>query len=373
MSVMLRVLAVSLVAACGFSAKPGGNNGTVDAARGGEPGDPDAAIDAMIDAPMFINCHGSFKSVCLPTLPPLTLDFASKAIDTDGTTDCITPAAGSAIASACIVAAGTITINGTLRATGSKPLIVIATTSFTINGNGVIDVASRGTERGAGSRMTCNTGGGGAGGNAGGIGGSFATRGGLGGSGGTGSSGSQQAIAALQDLVGGCAGFNGGGIAVVNRGPGGFGGGAVLVISPSIIVNNRINASGAGGGGGLTGLAGGGGGGSGGAIVLDTPNLTLNGGALLWAQGGGGGEGAATVSGGDPGDPGSTPGTAAAGGSGINPQGGDGGNGAVSNDASNGNNGNDGGGGGGGGAGYVRTTDTSVPTGGSSFPPISTI
>lgn len=371
---MLRFLAIPMIAACGFELAPGSMTTPVDAdpdALGTEPGMPDDAVDApmLVDAPPALSCHGSFEIVCLATAPATTFDVnggSTRTIDTDTDAECRSPAAGSSISSACIVAAAMININGTLRATGSKPLILIGTTSVTVNGGSLIDVSSRGTQRGAGGRVCPILAS--AGGNAGGAGASFGTRGGMGGAGGTGTAASVPAISPLTDLVGGCNGAPGGAAAVVNAGIGGTGGGAVLLIGAAVVVNGTINASGGGAGGGLLAVAGGGGGGSGGAIVIDTMNFTFAGGSFLYAQGGGGGEGASLTTAGSPGGNPPTPGAPALGGKNTNGQGGDGGNGAVSSDASNGGSGNDGGGGGGGGAGHIRTTDTSFNSDGQSYP-----
>lgn len=371
---MYRLLAFTVLAGCGFTVTPGSVTPHVDAdpdALGTEPGMPTDAVDAppTIDAPPGMNCYGSFESVCLTAAPQGPINVIGSSllpIDTDTSTLCQSPASGSSLGPACILAAATISINGTLRATGSKPLILIGTTSITVNGGSLIDVASRGFERGAGARA-CPPGGG-AGGNAGGHGASFGTLGGIGGAGGSGMAGGVPQVIALTDLLGGCTGAPGGGSGVT-PGLGGLGGGAVLLIGTAVIINGTINASGGGASGGVTGAGGGGGGGSGGAIVVDSQNVSFNGGAFLYAQGGGGGEGASVTTTGAPGGVAPTPGGPAIGGRNVNSQGGDGGNGAVSSSASGGNSGNDGGGGGGGGAGHIKITDGTFTDGGSTYPP----
>ncbi len=365
---MLRFLAITTLAACGFDLSNGAGITPVDA-------DPDAlgteaGVDAptMVDAPPAVSCHGGFELVCLSAAPLSTIDVTGGGtftVDTDASTACGAPAAGSSITSACILAAATVNINGTLRATGSKPLILIGTISVTVNGGALIDVSSRGLERGAGARSCPISSG--ASGNDGGYGASFKTSGGMGGPGGAGSPGPSPSTSALTDLVGGCNGAPGGGTGV-NGGAGGAGGGAVLLIGPSVIINGTINASGGGGSGGALASAGGGGGGSGGSIVIDSPNFAFNGGSFLYAQGGGGGEGASLTTAGANGGVAQTPGSAALGGRNVNGQGGDGGNGAISSDGSAGNSGNDGGGGGGGGAGHIFTTDSNVNASGMAFP-----
>lgn len=336
--------------------------------RADAPGPDDASqTDAPDTQPDL--CFGAFMRVCLTALPSSAITVNSgeaRPINTaPGSTDCVatTPAVN-----ACVVAATSITVNanGSIRGIGSRALILLATDSIQINNGGVIDVSSKrgasvtgaganASRCGTGSNPTAQTGG---------WGGSNATKGGNGNRAGAGAGGGEAAAALPQPttLVGGCAGIRG---ASGAGGKAGAGGGAVDLIASAIIIDGTINASGSGADGATTNAAGGGGGGSGGLIVLDTPNLTLNGTAQVLAQGGSGGEGATGSSaGGDGTDP-TMPGTAAPGGSG----GGSAGNGGSGATTDNGGNGGDdgfgfgdGGGGGGGGAGFIKTTDPSPPT-----------
>lgn len=354
------IVCVLAVSACGF------------------PRPPDVVGDAPVDMQLTGRaCFGDdpFK-VCLATAPvsPLTLD--SK-INTDTSKLCVTTTSSSA--GYCVVAGTTILVTSegpTLRATGSKPLVLIASDSITVQAS--IDVSSHHTsnpagnpEVGAGADFPdCPTpvalptnGGGGAGG-------SFTGYGGLGGASARGGSRGGVAhtpLATVTALRGGCPGQNGDGSAG-DLGKGEHGGGAVLLIAGNAInLMAGINASGEGGSGGFQNTSGGGGGGSGGMIVLDAPVVTSSG--LLLANGGGGGEGSGeTTFGSDGIDP--TAVSPAAGGTGLS-TGGDGGNGSAGiagGSAGNGQNGTivvqmgvqllGGGGGGGGGAGIIM-----VPSG----------
>jgi hypothetical protein len=368
---MRRLLAVGVLGGCGFTAATG-SQGPADARIDAPPGALadaaiDAEIDAAFDAPLAMSCHGTFETVCIAQPIGANLDVNSPlAIDTDTSPLCQPPAAGSTITSACILARASFGLNNTLRATGSRPLILIATGAFTINGSGTLDVGSRGLMRGAGGRACAGFATPGS--HAGGAGASFGTLGGLGGTGGASTSGSVPQTTALVDLVGGCSGIPGGSTAVIESGPGGLGGGAVLVIASSITVNGNINASGGGGGGGITANAGGGGGGAGGAVVLDTQNLTINGGGRVFAQGGGGGEGAGPITPGAAGGATTTANAAALGGGGAQSTGGDGGLGAVAAGGTPGSAGTTSGGGGGGGAGHIRSTDPAPTITGETYP-----
>lgn len=216
-------------------------------------------------------------------------------IDTDTSNLCSTTVKN---ATACVVAGGTVSIaNGvTIRATGSKPLVLLATTGA-ITIEGTIDVASHVTLppapipgasanfAGCDAGTVPNNGGGGAGG-------SFGSHGGNGGLGrsvaaSNGVAGATQIPAALR---GGCKGQDGDGAA--NFGVGADSGGAVYLIGKTAITVGAagvINASGAGAIDGFVGgSVGGGGGGSGGLIGLHAP--AINNGGNVFANGGGGGE-----------------------------------------------------------------------------------
>jgi hypothetical protein len=270
----------------------------------------------------------------------------------------------------CVVAATSIIINATLRAKGTKPLVLIASDSITVNQ--LIDVGSHRTTPefiGAGADPAmCMVGTLPNGARSGGAGGSFVGKGGIGGdganSGGTGGL-AASATSNVTELRGGCSGQTGTGN---GKGAGGHGGGAIYLIAGNRIdiTGPGINAAGEGGDSGKGGPAatpnasGAGGGGSGGMIGFNAPTITCT--SLLLANGGAGGEGSGVTIDGDPGaDPLTT--AAAIGGTGNSAIGGDGGNGSsglAAGAGANGSNGsssagNDGGGGGGGGgAGLIK-------------------
>ncbi len=274
----------------------------------------------------------------------------------------------------CIVAGTTIAVGTALDVEGDRPLVLLASTTVTINAN--VDVASHRAGKvgpGAPSALCLpyitipvnSTSGGG-----GGAGGSFITQGGDGGKGNNGATAKGVATAtvgASTVLRGGCAGQNGGtGSGGSNGGQLGQGGGALFVLAgTSISINSgvSINASGAGSIATTVRAAGGGGGGSGGMIVLAAPSITGSG-VFLVANGGGGssgsdnsGNGNATL-GQDP--SGTAPTTNAAGGQGPSSAG-NGGDGWVQGDSTaqsgtDSGGGSQGGGGGGGGGGYIRTS-----------------
>lgn len=365
----LRFAGLVAVAGCGFSA----STGVPGEAGDGGLGDGDDApveLDAAIDAPASFQCYGTFAVVCLePPNAALTVN-APLAIDTDTSPMC-RPTAGASTVAACVIAGTSVTINAGVVATGSKPLVIVATSGIiTLNQAGSIDVASRATVRGAGSLASCigstpSTG------NSGGHGGTFIGRGGRGGTGNGGAGGEAPGnVAAPMMLRGGCPGINGSGSVAASVGVGGRGGGAVSLIASAITISSLINASGAGGLGGKTNDSGGGGGGSGGMIVLDAMDVTVNASGRLIAQGGGGGEGS---SGSGPGANGSDPslaGLSAPGGFGFAFNGGNGGAGSTSGDGGNGDDDNTGGGGGG-GTGYIEQRDANPTNSGVVSPPFS--
>jgi hypothetical protein len=327
---------------------------SIDASVDGDPDDPDAAPDAGF-------CFGSFARICLQSMPsaPLVINTTTT-IDTGNSPLCAAMAGGPDV---CVLAATTTAIEATLRATGPKPLVLLASDTVTITVTGSIDVAShRGAtpETGAGADFGGCPAGVAPGLRAGGAGGSFMGPGGNGGVGGNGGNGGVRgpAIAGpLTELRGGCPGQDGDG---TNRGSRGHGGGAVLLIAGNAIAHaGAVTAAGEGGGAGTIDSSGAGGGGAGGMIVLDAATITGSG--LLLANGGGGGEGSGQSS---PGQLGADPtGTgAASGGQAGSIHGGDGGNGSAGpaggggDDGENGSPGTQpgGGGGGGGGAGIIR-------------------
>jgi len=321
-------------------------------------GDEQRDDGGMGDGPVNQVCYGATNGLvkpCFPTAPtgPVML---SGTIDTGTSSLCsttVTQANGF-----CVIAAETIQIEATVRAVGTKPLVLVATK--TIDVGSTLEAASRrsgaapyvNTQTGAGSDPT----GGCDGGtnpavNGGGAGGSFIGAGGIGGAG-TGGTGGAPGTkrTAVNTLRGGCRGQDAPG----TGGKGGRGGGAVyLIAETSILIDAAINASGEGGHPGITGSVGAGGGGSGGMIVLDSPMITNN--SAVFANGAGGGEGSGNTT---PGNPGPEPidQNAAPGGGGGTTNGGDGGRGSGGGMADGGNGVNDtnSGGAGGGGIGLIR-------------------
>lgn len=197
--------------------------------------------------------------------------------------------------------------NASLRATGTRPLIIVALQNATISGT--ISVGGAGNGDGAGGGTDCTVGTGEAGavqtdgngnnGGSGGGGGGFGVNGEVGAkiadevsSGTTSKGGQAEGNDALTPLRGGCSGGAGGNAG----GAGGGAGGAIQLVAGGTITvgpNGQVTARG-GFGSGAAGdgtSGGGGGGGSGGAILIEAPTIQLQG--QLIANGGGGGEGAA--------------------------------------------------------------------------------
>jgi hypothetical protein len=342
---------------------------------GGQPM-PDAGPDAPPDARV---CFGTAPfALCFATPPagaidvsmPTTFDTVNGIVN--GTQlNCATPRSGDEGNNYCVIAANTITINAPLRATGTKPLVLLAVTSIDVVNT--IDVGSHRLGAmdsiGAGADPTgsgrCNAGnppsavGGTSGG---GGGGSFIGGGGNGANGGSGSGGGHGSVTPLGTVLrGGCPGQNGAG---TTPGKGGHGGGAVFLIAGnSITVGGMILAGGEGGAGGTSNSDGGGGAGAGGLIGFDAMSITVTG--TLIANGGGGGGGASLggTNGGNGGDADLT--TAAPGGNGGNSSGGSGGAGSAGSAGGSGVTPGDatgGGGGGGGGAGLIKGPPASLGT-----------
>jgi hypothetical protein len=282
-------------------------------------------------------------------------------------------AQGGAYPELAIFAASAITIRSgaTLRAVGTRALVLLSSGNAAIEG--VLDVSAVGTTAGSGGGDggTSRTAGGDPGGGEPGTladigdghqgaggGGGHAAAGGEGGSddflfviavGGAGGA----AIADVDGspLVGG--GGGGAGADAGSGGDGGGGGGAVQITSNrQIRVLGVIRAHGAGG---AQGDRSGGGGGAGGTIVLEAPEITVSADAILAANGGGGGGSDTDAGLAENGDDGSD-GTARANGGGGNGLGaGAGGRGGADTTLA-GEDGGDGtaGGGGGGSIGRIR-------------------
>jgi hypothetical protein len=260
----------------------------------------------------------------------------------------------------------------TLALNGSRPFVLISTSSIYLFGD--ISAAANDNLAGVGgdNAAVCATGRGtngvtqtddnGNDGGTGGGGGGFGTAGGEGarvdGSDSNNVPGGEaSADTTLVPLRGGCSGGSGG----RNGGAGGGGGGAMqLVANNGIIIAGDLTASGGGGRGVQGSESGGGGGGSGGGILLQAASLVDTTGTIT-VNGGGGGEGARANASSDPGDPGSiNSDTPAAGGSSGSPGGNGGDGGSPQSPPQNGSAGaegeNDaaGGGGGGGAMGRIR-------------------
>jgi len=294
---------------------------------------PDASIDApdAMVLPDAQSCFGTglLKGVCLVPLPsaPVTLPRGNAVINTDATggANCdrlVTQTGGGP--QLCVIAGTTITVTGSIAATGGHPLVLVGTQTVTIAAGSTLDVSSTATPRrvGAGSNQGCtgagingadDTGGGG-----GGAGGSFGTIGGKGGVGDTNNNGNPNGSApggtpvAAQPtptvLRGGCSGGRGGAPDNMHAGgTAGDGGGAVYLIAGSkITVAGNVFASGAGGGastGNGGAEQGAGGGGAGGMIGFDAPMIQVDG---LVVANGGAGAGGGGVSGGEDGGDGTT-------------------------------------------------------------------
>jgi hypothetical protein len=385
----MRWLAVVVLGACSFHNNDLGTpDGAIDidAAGDGHVDPPhDGAPDARPDAN---NCFGGgLATVCLTALPTGDYDVPASAtpttVSTDsGCTQVVTQNGGPEL---CVIAGVNVHIDGTLDATGSRPLVLVATSTLEVSGK--IDVASYrllsgstviGEHVGAGeaSGALCGapTAGGndGIGGAGGGAGGTFGGRGGAGAAGRNGAGGTAGAsapVGAAPTFVrGGCGGTSGGDTSRPGGGPGHGGGAVYLIAGSQIMASGVITASGQGGYGGDVG-SGGGGGGGGGLIGLDAPTITGN--ATIFANGGAGGEGGGQTGYGYNGDSAVTATTAATCYD-FNTNGGNGGAGSVTTtlDGSAGQTNDNGGGGGGGGAGVIRVFGA-ASLGGAVSPPAS--
>jgi hypothetical protein len=339
----------------------------------------DAAVLADDDAPAADawiatgdggeTCYGTGLVTICPAVP-ITMPVAITAnttINTETSPLCIAYSGGSENAY-CVIAATTFSIaqNRKLRATGTRPLVVLATGAITMDGT--LDVsAGAATNPFACVAPVAATGA------QGGAGGSFRGRGGSGAGAVNGLGPASAAATTNLAFRGGCDGGKGGG---GNGGAGGSGGGAMYLIGASISISGTLDANGAGGARGTNASGGGGGGGAGGFIGLDATSVIVADGGSVIANGGGGGEGATRYRNGSSGSTGGN--TRASGGSGGAPHGGDGGDGSFG-AALDGDNGDAGGscgrdsssgGGGGGGAGTIYVVPAQTLGGTISPPPV---
>jgi hypothetical protein len=354
----VRWLLLIAIAGCEFAPPPGtGDNTPKDAAVDAPPDAPPDAFDPL--------CYGAGAFYfCLPAAPPGPITINGGDIDTSLCNNhggAVATVGGSEV---CLIDGTAVTIAGDIGVFGSRPLVLVASGTLTIGVGVSVDISSKINSNfpGPGSDPTdCNTTGidgvpGGNGGG-GGAGGSFGAKGGNGGDGNAGAGGTATTPLVLDKLRGGCkggAGAPGGGL---RANPGEGGGAIMLAAHAAIVVDGRIDGSGAGGEGGNTSKGGGAGGGSGGMIVFHAPMLNVSSSARIVANGGGGGAGAGqTQPGGDGSDPDrdqpATPAPAGQTNTGGAVPGGNGG--AKASQAGNGTNGGNGGGGGGGGTGVIR-------------------
>lgn len=237
---------------------------------------------------------GALFTPCFATLPTMDVILVGS-IDT-GTSNLCSVQKQSGGPDVCVVAGKTVTVQGNLRATGTRPLVLAAVTDLTVSA--MIDLTG-GTPGAAGaSTGDClGTAAGGddgqsPGGGGGGALGAPSASGGMGYAGATGGAGTGL-IATPTFVRGGCNGAKGGAKGSVAGGAGGGGGGALYLIAGNSIDvqgGGTIAAPGGGGAGGLSGGAGGGGGASGGLVGLDAPGVFVDG--TIYANGGGGGGGA---------------------------------------------------------------------------------
>lgn len=348
-----------------FGDLAGGQAGQCVGGTGQPPDGPETPVDA---APA---CYGAgLVKVCLDAAPTAALTTPAT-LDTDSSPLCQHVQSGGDF---CVLAGTTVTVSQTLRATGRRPLVLIATEAITATAK--IDVGSHRTANpavGAGGDASGCAAGTPPGNNGGGAGGSFT---GLGGSGGTpGAGGPAASVNPVPALRGGCPGQDGGGGATA-KGLRGHGGGAVYLIAGTRIdITGGIDAAGSGGLGGISAQAGGGGGGSGGMIGLEAPTVTVSG--LVLANGGGGGEGSSNSTAGKAGDDATTT-ASAPGGTGNTRNGGDGGVGSYTTLAGPGFSGNagdpgqGGGGGGGGAAGIILAPGNALLGNAQLSPPVTT-
>jgi hypothetical protein len=342
----------------------------IDAAAGDDDAPNDVSTTDALD------CYGH-TDLCVLT-PPSDRNFGAQTINTSAASSCDDlvdqPNNGPQL---CVLIGRTVIVSGVVKATGTRPLVILATETLSITTDGQIDVASRtDTVIGAGANpMACVDGTAGANTDnidaGGGAGASFRGKGGDGGAAdGIGGNAAQPLMSAPMLVRGGCKGRLGGKAVGAIAYPGGDGGGAVfLVAGTRIEVTGDINASGGGGKGGAIGgnaNSGGAGGGSGGLIWLDAPSVIVAG--DVFANGGGGGGSSAGAFPGGTGGTSADPVTGGAAGTSSN---GDGGTGAAGStlDGAPGVSSAGGGGGGGGGAGFIQIYSQSPQLTGSISPP----
>lgn len=364
---MRTALALCTLAACSF--QPGAAAGGGDANGGGDdtvdaPRPTDGSDGSGSDAQDLV-CVGHVRQVCQTGTPAdYTVDKNdTDNIDTDNDGRCIVihQAPGHDL---CAIYGNTVTIHGTVRGHGSRPLVIASVGDFLVDNAGIVDVGtytnfSTGAGAngpGCGGATTKSKGNGNGGG--GGAGGSFQFAGGAGGAGANGAAAGGTAASTvlavnLHVVRGGCAGEAGGSTLLdETAGNAADSGGAVLLVSGGkLTVAGKVLA---GGGGGNLALArfGGGGGGAGGFIGFDAVGALSLTGAVV-ANGGGGGGGGGAMSTGNFGGDAKPDAGAAPKGDGGGTTGGDGAVGSTGMTGADGVAAQAGGGAGGGGAGFI--------------------
>ena len=355
-----------MLSACGFSSELPGQL-------------PEAGADASGPCTMWTFTPADFAPCAIPPpAAPPALGAGMYEIDSD--TGMLTGAVTAQLPYAVVGSVGvvsltelTVAANVTLRAKGTRPLVIASWSMLTVHGT--VDVSSRAGEMaGAGaSSDACDASAGGEGkagvdGDGGGGGGGFGNAGGLGGNGDAiaNSGGTAGVMRGLpQILDGGCPGGNAGPGADGTPGKGGASGGAIaLVAKDKLIVDGVVHAGGAGGTGGVQGQTGGGGGGSGGMIRLEAAMVELAAAGTLAANGGQGGGGCDNGTA-DAGADGAADAIAANAGDNSEGAGTPGGAGGwkTTTTGANATQSNDGGGGGGGGVGYIVVKGHTSATG----------
>jgi hypothetical protein len=131
---------ISFLVGCGFQSTA--MNTSIDAGN-----QPDASIDAgttagsdaMIDAQV---CFGSgLVKVCLDSAPSNPVSYSgASTIDTSNAAACTKTFANPGGPELCVIAGTSITVNGTLTATGSRALVLIGATTVSVPGT--LDVSS---------------------------------------------------------------------------------------------------------------------------------------------------------------------------------------------------------------------------------------
>ena len=333
----MRCLALVVLAGCSF--QPGAGSDAAGPRDGAADSGDAVAIDAPaipIDAPAVFDVAHVPDAVVVAFDATASVTFANVTLDTGSnggmppSVNVALPAGAHLLTSAqlgsgpelAILEVGDLTITGTLRVVGGRPLVIIAKTTISV---AQLDASATKQTPGGGGyppRMGPGAGGDGAisgSADSGGGGGGYGTAGGAGQASGAAAAGTAGAVYGTTDLATLDGGSGGGATAPTCNGhPPGAGGGAIqLYAGTSITITGSVRANGGGGAGGQScanvGMSGAGGG-AGGAIYLQTPQLLGSG--LVLAQGGGGGGGydVASQNNGTDGEDGATTIAAAAGG-----------------------------------------------------------